>query len=77
MIDPRGVMFLDLFVAGTVAADLMRVLKTGEARSLLSGSVSRSGRPERFRLYVYSSYAALVFCAAVFVCGFLWPNALR
>jgi hypothetical protein len=77
MIDPREVMFLDLFVAGAVVADLFYVLRKGEARSLLSGPVSREDRPQRFRFYVYSSYAALLFCGAVLVLGVVWPNVLR
>ena len=77
MIDPKMVLFFDFAVALFVAFELAQVLRTGRARVLLAGTITRERQPAHFRAYVVYNYAVLAFCAAVFALGYFWPDLLR
>jgi hypothetical protein len=76
MHDPRYLLLLDLLVAGLVALDLSRTLKTGCARGRIS-TITRKHQPARYWRYVYSSYAVLGFLTLVFFWAWFWPSSLR
>ena len=68
---PDRIVFLALALAALVVIDLIKTLRTGRARSMWTGTFSREVEPQRFRRYVYGSYAVLMFCAGL-VLWALW-----
>lgn len=76
MRDPKYLIFLDLIVAVLVVGDLIRTRKTGHARGR-RGTITRAHQPARYRRYVYSSYAVLVFLLITFLWVTIWPDSLR
>jgi CubicO group peptidase (beta-lactamase class C family) len=77
MHDPNFILFLDAVLAAWTAFDLRRALVTGRARSWLGGTVTREHQPGPYWRYVYSNWALLAFCAAIFVAMMSWPDFFR
>ena len=77
MRDPNFILFLDAVLAAWTAFDLRRALVTGRARLWLGGTVTREHQPGPYWRYVYSNWAMLAFCAAIFVAMMSWPNFFR
>jgi hypothetical protein len=71
---PDRIVFLALTLAALVVIDLIKTLRTGRARSMWTGTFSRGLEPQRFRRYVYGSYAVLMFCAGLVLWALIWPE---
>jgi hypothetical protein len=71
---PDRIVFLALALAALVVIDLIKTLRTGRARSMWTGTFSREVEPQRFRRYVYGSYAVLMFCAGLVLWALIWPE---
>ena len=76
MHDPNFILFLDAVLAAWTAFDLRRALVTGCARLWL-GTATREHQPGPYWRYVYSNWAVLGFCAAVFVAMMSWSDFVR
>jgi hypothetical protein len=68
------IIFLALTLAALVVIDLLKTLGTGSARSMWTGTFKRETEPQRFRRYVYGSYAVLMFCAGLVLWALIWPE---
>jgi hypothetical protein len=71
---PDKLAFLALALAALVVIDLIKTFRTGRVRSMLTGAFSREIEPQRFRRYIYSSYAVLTVCAGLVLWAFIWPE---
>jgi hypothetical protein len=71
---PDWIVFLALALAALVVSDLFKTLRTGRARSMWTGTFTREIEPQRFRRYVYGSYAVLMFCAGLVLWALIWPE---
>jgi len=71
---PERIIFLALTLAALVVIDLLKTLGTGSARSMWTGTFKRETEPQRFRRYVYGSYAVLMFCAGLVLWALIWPE---
>lgn len=74
---PNYILLIDGILAVLVTLDLARVLKTGRARTWMTGTVTRAHQPAQYWRYVYQSWAMLVLCAVVVFWAVLWPDSLR
>jgi hypothetical protein len=71
---PDWIVLLAVALAALVVIDLFKTLRTGRARSMWTGTFTREIEPQRFRRYVYGSYAALLFCAGLVLWALIWPE---
>jgi hypothetical protein len=71
---PDRIVFLALTLAALVVMILFKTLRTGRARSIWTGTFTREKEPQRFRRYVYGSYAVLMFCVGLVLWALIWPE---
>jgi hypothetical protein len=71
---PDKLAFLALALAALVVIDLIKTFRTGRVRSMLTGAFSRETDPQRFRRYIYNSYAVLTVCAGLVLWAVIWPE---
>ena len=71
---PYKLSILALALAALVVIDLIKTFRTECVRSMLTGAFSRETEPQRFRRYIYSSYAVLMICAGLVMWAFIWPE---
>ena len=77
MHDLNFILFLDAVLAAWTAFDLRRAPVTGRAQLWLGGTATREHQPWPYWRYVYSNWAVLGFCAAVFVAMMSWSDFVR
>jgi len=63
----------DVGLAALVGIDLIRALRSGRARGR-GGTITREGRPKKFRRYIYADWALLAACAGVLVWILIAPE---
>jgi hypothetical protein len=71
---PDWIVFLALALAALVVIDLFKTLRAGRARSMWTGTITREIEPQKFRRYVYGSYAVLMVCAGLVLWALIWPE---
>jgi hypothetical protein len=74
MRDPNFILFVDVVLAAWTAFDLWHALVTGRARLWLGGIATREHQPWSYWRCVYSNWAVLVICVAVFVAMMSWSG---
>jgi hypothetical protein len=77
MRDPNFVLFLYAVLAAWTTFDLRRAPVTGRAPLWQGATVTREHQPGPYWRHVYSNWAVLAFCAAIFVAMMSWPDFFR
>ncbi len=68
--------FLILALGALVTFDLIRTISTGRAHGKF-GVITRKGRPDRFRRYVYGDWIILALCAGTTLWMLISPETFQ